>query len=205
MRYLVLMLVCFSLSACSVFSPVKTEGTTSYVLNTLPSPSAARKPQRRIILLVPQTMAVQAYNTTQMAYTTKPYEIAYFAKNRWIDTPADMLQNLLVQALQDTHYFYAVVLAPAAAQYDVILNTRLLQFEQRFFSGKSAVFITLRAQLVRSSDNRVMASRQFQAMAAAPQNTPYGGVIAANQAAAKLLAEVVGFCLEYKRSYHSPL
>jgi len=183
------------LSACSVFSPVKTEQTTAYVLNTLPSP-ATKKPTHKITLLVMQPTTSQVYNTTQMAYTTQPYQVAYFAKSRWADTPAQMLQSLLVEALQNTHYFYAVGMSPMLGQYDYVLNMQLLQFEQRFSGLASEIIITLRAQISKPADNAVIATRQFTIVEPALVNTPYGGVVAANKATARLLTAVRKFCLQ---------
>ena len=35
--------------------------------------------------------------TTQMAYSTEAYQIAYFAKNEWAETPSQMIQPLIVK------------------------------------------------------------------------------------------------------------
>lgn len=185
----------FLLLACSVFSPVKTEQSTSYVLNTLPRP-ITKKPAHRVTLMVAQPVTSQIYNTTQMVYTAQPYQVAYFAKSRWADTPTQMLQSLLVQALQDTHYFYVVGLSPGLGQYDYTLNMQLLQFEQRFFGHSSKVFMTLRVQIIKVANNQVVATKQFSVEETAPESSPYGGVVAANQATAKTLAQVTRFCLQ---------
>jgi cholesterol transport system auxiliary component len=129
-----------------------------------------------------------------MAYTAQPYQIAYFVKSRWADTPAQMLQSLLTQALQDTHYFYMVGASPASGYYDYVLNTQLLQFEQTFSGHGSEFYITLRAQLIKTASNQVIATRQWTVIEAAPENTPYGGVIAANRATVKMLERVAAFC-----------
>lgn len=185
----------FLLTACSVFSPVKIEQPTTYVLNTLPTP-VTKKPLHHVTLLVTQPAVNEIYDTAQMAYTSNPYQVAYFAKSRWIDTPAQMLQPLLAQALQDTHYFYAIGLPPALGQYDYILNTRLLQFEQHFAGSSSQFLITLRAQIVKTINNQVIAAKQFTVVEPAFENTPYGGVVAANKAIAKILFQVTQFCLQ---------
>jgi len=187
--------ILFLLSACSVFSPVKTEQTTSYVLNTLPSP-VTKKPTHKITLMVTQPATSQIYNTTQMAYTMQPYQVAYFAKSRWADTPPQMLQSLLAEALQNTHYFYAVGVSPVLGQYDYVLNMQLVQFVQRFSGRGSEVLITLRTQISKPADNQVIAAKQFVIVEPAPANTPYGGVVAANKATARLLMQITRFCLQ---------
>ncbi|MCD6039832.1 MAG: hypothetical protein K0S27_1232 [Gammaproteobacteria bacterium] len=183
----------FLLSACSVFSPIKTDQPTSYLLNTLPKP-ITKKPKHRMTLIVAPPSASQIYNTTQMAYTLQSYQISYFAKNRWADTPAQMVHSLLVQTLQDMHYFYAVGMPPMSGYYDYVLNTQLLQFEQRFSGDLSQFIITLRVQLVKMGNNQIIATRQFTAVEPALENTPHGGVVAANRATTKILAQVARFC-----------
>lgn len=193
-KVLVMAIACL-LSACSVFYPVKTEQTTSYVLNTLPS-SVTKKPTHKITLLVAQPATSQIYNTTQMAYTTQPYQVAYFVKSRWADTPSQMLQSLLTEALQNTHYFYAVGVSPVLSQYDYVLNMQLLQFEQRFSGHMSEILITLRAQISKTANGQVVAAKQFTIVEPTLANTPYAGVVAANKGTAKLLAQVTKFCLQ---------
>jgi len=182
------------LSACSVFSPVKNEPINLYVLNTLPK-IHTQKSRHPITVLVTQPTASEINNTTQMAYTIGRYQVAYFAKHRWADTPAQMLQALLVQTLQNTKYFNAVELPPVIGRYDYVINTQLLQFEQRFFTNSSDVMMIVRAQIIKTSNNKIIAAKQFTVIKPAPQPTPYGGVVAANQAAAKLSAQLVKFCL----------
>lgn len=184
---------CFLLSAC--LSPVKSESENTYVINTLPHP-VIKKPTHKITLLVLTPEASQIYNTTQMAYSTQSYQVNYFSKNVWADTPAQMLQLLLMRSLQNTHYFYAVTSPSTVSFYDYVLNTQLLQLEQRFYAHSSEVIILLRAQLINAANNRVIATKQFKVVRPAFENTPYGGVIAANKAAAEMLAQVTRFCLQ---------
>ncbi len=189
-----ILMVQFILSGCSIFSPVKTEQTNTYVLNTLPRP-VAKKHMHQINIMVMQPEASLMYETTQMAYSTQPYRMAYFGKNNWAETPSQMLQSLLVQTLQDTHYFHSVGVPSSLGRYDYVLSTQILNFEQRFFGRASEVVVTVRAQVIKVASNQVVAAKQFMVVEMAPENTPYGGVVAANQAVAKILGKVARFCL----------
>ncbi len=182
------------LYGCSMFAPVPPVPTSNYLLNATPAPvSAAKNTQQTLLVASPQTM--QAYNTTHMVYTTQPYQLAYFAKSEWADTPTQMLQPLIVQTLQNTHSFRAVVSTPFVGPYDVMLNTQLLQLQQEFLQKPSQVRMTLRAQLISGKDNHVIATKEFSALVTAPQETPYGGVIAANRATQEILRQLALFCL----------
>lgn len=184
------------LSACSLFSPVQME-QTEYIIDSVPY-TAAKKHMRAISILVPQPDASTIYNTTSMAYTQKPYEISYFAKNRWAATPPQMLQPLIVETLQNTHYFRSVGGAGALGSYDYVLHTEILEFNQEFFGNCSVMNVKLRAQVVKTSTNRVVATKEFAVIETAPQSTPYGGVVAANRAVSRILSQMAAWCVKQR-------
>lgn len=191
-KIIVLFVMLFLLSSCSVFSPINDVKTT-YKLNAVPHP-LIKKAHRRIALLVTEPETDAFYNTTQIAYTTRPYQIGYFAKNSWAATPSRMLQPLLVQTLQQTRYFFTVSPSSlAGGQYNAILNTEILRLEQDFSQNPSQVHFALRAQLVNATTNKVIAAKQFSAVEIAHENTPYGGVIAANRAVKRVLKQIAEF------------
>jgi len=195
MRNMLVVMLLFLSSGCTLMSPVKTETKTTYVLNTVPHPMMKRS-KRQITLLVTRSESGAIYNTTEMVYAIKPYQIAYFVKNSWADSPTKMLQPLIIQTMQNTHYFHGVNLPSFSGKYDFVLNTQLLQLQQDFFNEYSVVHLTLRAQLVDAATSRVIAAKQFSVEEVAPSNNPYGGVIAANKATASILKQLAKFCLD---------
>jgi cholesterol transport system auxiliary component len=56
------------------------------------------------------------------------------------------------------------------------------------------VRFTLRAQLIDVDARRVLASAEFDETEVAPSDDPYGGVLAANRALARLLERLAAFC-----------
>lgn len=184
------------LSGC--FGPIQTEPTSTYVLNTIPS-CIPKRTTRPITLLVLQPDTRPVYNTTQMAYTIKPYQVAYFGRNQWAETPSQMLQPLIVQSLQSTHYFRAVVTPPYAGQYNYLLSTQILELQQNYVRCPNVVEFSVRAQLLRGETNQVVATKQFTVAVPIRRRTPYSGVFAANQATGIMLAELTNFCLEHAK------
>lgn len=188
-----LTLVTVALTSCSMLSPVKTEPKTAYVINALPRVSTHAR--HATTIMVSQVGSEAIYNTSQMAYSKHPYQVAYFAKNRWAARPADMLQPLIIQTLQNTHYFHAVVTSSSIGQADYLLNTQLIQMQQEFNSCSSYYRMKLRAQLINVNTNKTIATKVFSVTINAPYYNPYGGVIAANQATAIILKKLTKFCL----------
>lgn len=192
--YRLLILVCsFVLTGCSLFSPVKLQPQHEYLINTAPAVAVKKPGHATLMVTMPSTTPV--YNTKEMAYTTYPHQIAYFANNSWADTPSNMLQALIVQTLQNTHYYRSVVAAPFPAHYDLILHTALVKLQQDFTRQPSVIRLTLQAELISANTNQVISSKAFTIVRPAPRNDPYGGVIAANRAASDLMRQLVNFCL----------
>lgn len=182
------------LTSCSLLSPVKTNDESKYLLTAVPGVKKQTMRHTTLLVLKPETSA--AFNTNQIAYKTRPYQLAYFAKNRWAETPSNMVQRLMVQTLQNTRHYHAVITTPFTGTYDYMLSTQLIELVQDFTQNPSIAKLTLRAQIIRTSDSHVIAAKQFSASSVAPENTPYGGVIAANQAISQILSELSIFCVK---------
>lgn len=196
MKYGKFLIFIFTILLSGCLGPVQTEPSATYVLNTIPC-HVPTKPARHITLLVLQPETRPVINTTQMAYTIKPFQVAYFGRNQWAETPSQMLEPLMVQSLQNTHYFHAVVTPPYTGRYDYMLSTQILQLQQDYVCCPNVVKFTLRAQLTRTVTNQVIATKQFTVVMPIRRRTPYSGVIAANEATAKILAELTEFCLQH--------
>src|SRR5437763_916715 len=118
MKNIILLPFFILLSACSLLPPVKSDDITNYVLNSIP---CVRHHSRHCInLYVATIVSYPLYDTDNMAYSTHPYVIEYFAKNKWADTPARLLRPLVVKTLQDTHYFHAVTTSSNSIRYDYV-------------------------------------------------------------------------------------
>jgi cholesterol transport system auxiliary component len=107
-----------------------------------------------------------------------------------------MLAPLLAQALEQSGGFRAVVQSPSLATAQLRLDTELVRLQQDFSARPSRVQLTLRAQLIDTDTRRVLAAAEFDESEAAPTDDPYGGVIAANRALARLLERVAAFCAD---------
>ncbi len=182
------------LTSCSVFSPVKIEPQTTYVLNTLPQPTI-KKSARHITLLVmpPETNSV--YKTTRIAYTTRPYQVGYFAKNAWAEQPADMIYPLIIQTLQNTRHFYAIATMSNPVNYDYVLNTQIMELLQDYTHVTGLVFLTVRAEITNAKTNRIIATKEFTIVEDFLQKNPYCGVAATNHATARMLQQLAEFCV----------
>jgi len=190
----ILLLVSMLLAGCAALQPAQVETPNLYVLEAKPLAKAARA-KHDLVLEVGGPHASPGFDTAQMIYVKRPYELDHFAANQWADTPSRMLAPLLVQALEQTGSFKAVVEAPGIVPADVRVDVELVRLQQNFAARPSRVELTLRLQLTDVRAKRVLATRTIDESENAPSDDPYGGVIAANLALQRVLEQVAEFCV----------
>ena len=183
-----------SIAACAALQPPKAESPNLYVLTANPLGEGERPP-RDVVIEVSIPRAWPGFDTPQMAYVQQPFEIAYFASNRWADTPSRMLGPVLARALEQTRIFRAVVQAPSGIGSDLRLDTEIVRLQQNFAFRPSRAEFTLRAQLSDVRTRRVVASRTFEEVEDAPSDNAAGGAAAANTALQRMLERIADFCV----------
>ena len=153
-----------------------------------PRPSNGRN--ARAVLLITLPSAQPGFETQRMAYLLRPYEIQYYGYNQWADTPARMLHRVMVKGFDQSGLWAAVLETPGTVRADYRLASEDLVVEQQFFSNPSRIRLSLRARLIDLKAQKIIAARHFEIFETALSDDPYGGVIAANHAAGKLLTEI---------------
>lgn len=126
------------------------------------------------------------FNTSRMAYMEDDNSLRYFAFSQWLDTPAYMLQPLLVVALERSDRFHTVVRSPSPVRSRFILASDNLALVQRFDGSQSTVRLALRVQLIDSMHGRILLDEPLIFSREAPAN-PAQGVATANTLAAEMM------------------
>lgn len=192
-----LMVMLTALAACSLLKPPPVAEVKTYILEPVVAPATptlASQPTS-VVMVVAEPRSQPGYATARMAYVKRDYALDYFANSQWADTPARMLQPLLVNALEATSHYAAVLRAPAAVAGGLRLDTEVAHMEQVFVVQPSRMHIALRVQLIDPQRGEVLGTRVFDASSPAPAEDAYGGVQAANQMLAPLLKDIAAFCV----------
>jgi len=182
-------------TACSSLLPPPAPAPSLHVLDAAPAAAAQAAQRRELVLEVSAPKAWPGFDTAQMTYTRKAHALEYYANNRWADAPARMIGPLIARAVEQTGAFRAVLQPPTTVAADLRLSTELVRLQQNFSSKPSEIELVLHVQLVDVRARVVVATRTFEATEAAPSEDPHGGVIAANRALERLLAQVAAFCV----------
>lgn len=193
-RIAMAVVVLSSVTSCTLLSPVHIE-TRKEVLSQLPGELPQRTTHAATLLILPpETNPI--FDTTQMAYRIRPYQIDYFTQHEWGASPAQMLLPLLVKTLENTHYFSEVLTPPYPSSYTYALRTEIRELTQDFTTNSAAVQLLLRVQLIDGNTSRNIATKEIALREPMQNKTPYAGVVAANNATAKALQAVAIFVLE---------
>jgi cholesterol transport system auxiliary component len=174
-------------------TPAGNQPVTTFLLAPeLPSEVSSSGQGPTVLVSVPD--ARPGYHTPRLAYIKERYRLDYFAYHQWVDTPAAMLQPLLVSALRARRGVGAVTTGDAeGVAADLRLNTSILHLYQDFRTRPSRGSVALVVRLVDLRQGRVLAVRAFDADVPAPEDSPYGGVVAINRALARLLPQIADF------------
>jgi cholesterol transport system auxiliary component len=190
-RSLIFTLIVFS-SAC-VIGPSESNAPRSYFLNpeiSWKNPHGYGERIGTAVLLITQPKPQAGFDTARMAYLLRPYEINYFAFNQWADPPARLLHRIMVENLDKTGLWSAVLQTAGTVPAQYRLDCDNLIVEQQFISRPSRVRLALRAQMIDVKKQAILASQYFELFETAASDDAYGGVLAANRAAEKLLVEM---------------
>lgn len=181
------------LAACTIMPAADPTEGRLFMLDAMPAP-AASPGNGKLTLLVSTPRGHAGYETANMAYVDQQHTLSYFSKSHWADAPSRMLTPLLVRTLEQSGDFKAVAQAPSPALAQLRLDSELTQLHQDFTQKPSRVRLTLRVQLIALGSGEVIAGSSISHEVAAASDTPYGGVIAANQALVQVLADVRQLC-----------
>ena len=184
------------LAGCSLLLPPRPEPAKAVLSEVPDDVPHGRRHAANLLVLLPE--ASPAYDTTRMAYSVKRYEVAYFRDHEWAGTPPRMVQPLLVWTLQRTGFFRAILSPPETADIGYSLRTSILDLVQDYTVTPPVLRLSLRFQLLGAS-GRPIAGREIKVQEAMREATPYAGVIAANDALAKVLRVAARFVLAAAR------
>ena len=183
------------IGACSL-GPTQTTTPRTYFLNpeiSWKNPHGYGERIGTTVLLVTLPKAQAGFDTARMVYLLRPYEVNYYAVNQWADTPARLLHRIMVENLDKTGLWSTVLQTPGTIPAQYRLDSDNLVLEQQFFSHPSRVRLALRAQIVDVKKQTILATQYFYVFEVAASDDPYGGVLAANRAAEKLLIEMAAW------------
>jgi cholesterol transport system auxiliary component len=189
-----LLLSLMLLSGCEslLMSGTRDEVSVYVLESAMPETKVSPNPAGPAIT-VSTPRAGPGFTGSQMLYVEQDHRLDAFAFHRWADTPANMLEPLLVQAVENSGLFSAVAPGATGVRSALRLDSEVLRLQQNFGASDSKVELALRFTLVDESAGRVVATRVMTFHETAGEKSPYGGVVAANRAVGRTLSALQAF------------
>lgn len=174
------------MTSCSALLSKQSLQATYYTLERAEAKlqtKPALNPNNRLpTLIITMPKAAPGFDTRRMMYTRAPHQLEYFARNEWIDTPAQMLRPLMISAIEITGAFNAVLTKQSVVASDLRLESEVIKLVQDFSTKPSQVQFTLKVSFIDSATQQVIATQEFNERVNANSDNPIGGVLAANVA-----------------------
>jgi cholesterol transport system auxiliary component len=186
-----------ALSACGSLLSSPSEPGKIYVLS--PNLATAPAPSRTSWQLVVARPEASASLTTERIALLRGAEMDYYADAQWTDAVPQLLQNLLVEAIEKSGV--AVARDVQGIKADYILQTEIRAFDARYDQADAPprIEVDIMAKLIAQRTAAFVAAREFRREAQAAANSVPAAVAAFDQAVSAILADIAGWVLATPR------
>ena len=116
----ILVLLVGMAAGCGSARPVK-----YYVLDVPPAPANSTAAQYSVRLLVGRVNTSHLYRDDRLVFGSGPVELGTYESERWAETPADMVQDMLVSSLRSTGQYLSVSRLGTNVRGDYIVRGHL--------------------------------------------------------------------------------
>ncbi|MDX9959898.1 MAG: hypothetical protein RBS32_00255, partial [Aliarcobacter sp.] len=113
-------------------------------------------------------------------YTTKAYQFEEYALNKWINKPSDMIYNNLFEAFEASNIYKTVLKEKRKDDSAYVLKTDVIDIYNSVENDKSYAVLKVKFYLQMNKEN--IKTYTYDKKIQALSNTPYGFVVAINEA-----------------------
>src|SRR3984893_10041979 len=107
-------------ASCGASRPIK-----YYVLDVSPAPAISTSAQFPITLLIGRVTASHLYRDDRIVYGAGPVELGTYEYQRWAESPADMVQDILISSLRSSGQYRSVSRVESNFRGDYIFRAHL--------------------------------------------------------------------------------
>lgn len=185
-----LALTALEVSGCSAVSKASAP-LDAYTLQPLPA-TGGRGGSRHLVVDLPT--ASGALTTDRILIKPNPLQAEYLPKGRWVDPVPQLVQTLLVASLQNAGGFRLVGRDAAGLTPDFVALAEVNAFQAEApapGSTTTLVRVGLTLSLLSATDNRLIATRRFDATQMATSTDALTLVTAFDAATRQVLAAAV--------------
>ncbi|MFV0932541.1 ABC-type transport auxiliary lipoprotein family protein [Pseudomonas jessenii] len=190
------------ISSCSILP--KPEPFEVYRLPSAQSASASHGTPQRWSLRLSKFQSSEALNSPNIAVIPQGDVISHYKGSRWSDPAPVLVRNRLLEGFQHDGRVPLLSTDDSIFQTDLELGGSLQAFQTQYQGTNASAVVRLDALLVRSYDQRILASRRFEVRQPL-SNVQVPAVVAGfGQANDQLTAQVVNWAVEQGQKLAPP-
>jgi len=180
--------------SCSILP--KPEPFEVYRLPSAQSASASHGTPQRWSLRLSKFQSSEALNSPNIAVIPQGDVISHYKGSRWSDPAPVLVRNRLLDGFQDDGRVPLLSTDDSIFQTDLELGGSLQAFQTEYQGTNASAVVRLDALLVRSYDQRILASRRFEVRQPLSDVQVPAVVAGFGQANDQLTAQVVNWAVE---------
>jgi cholesterol transport system auxiliary component len=144
-------------------------------------------------LAIDLPQAPAGIDNSRIALSRGPLTLDYYADAEWTDRVPDLIQNLLIDAFENSAALTAVDQNSGGLREDFLLRTEIRHFEAVYGAEGALpqVWVEIMARLVAMPRRTLVAQARFEQRVAATANAVPAAVAAFDSASAAVLREIV--------------
>ncbi|MNF29230.1 hypothetical protein D3C76_338560 [compost metagenome] len=190
------------ISSCSILP--KPEPFEVYRLPSAQSASASHGTPQRWSLRLSKFQSSEALNSPNIAVIPQGDVISHYKGSRWSDPAPVLVRNRLLEGFQHDGRVPLLSTDDSIFQTDLELGGSLQAFQTEYQGTNASAVVRLDALLVRSYDQRILASRRFEVRQPL-SNVQVPAVVAGfGQANDQLTVQVVSWAVEQGQKLAPP-
>ncbi|CAI8967840.1 hypothetical protein PS893_02457 [Pseudomonas fluorescens] len=190
------------ISSCSILP--KPEPFEVYRLPSAQSASASHGTPQRWSLRLSKLQSSEALNSPNIAVIPQGDVISHYKGSRWSDPAPVLVRNRLLEGFQHDGRVPLLSTDDSIFQTDLELGGSLQAFQTEYQGTNASAVVRLDALLVRSYDQRILASRRFEVRQPL-SNVQVPAVVAGfGQASDQLTVQVVSWAVEQGQKLAPP-
>ena len=190
------------IGACSILP--KPEPFEVYRLPSAQSSSASHGAPQRWSLRLNKFQSSEALNSPNIAVIPQGDVLSHYKGSRWSDPAPVLVRNRLLQGFQHDGRVTLLSTDDSIFQTDLELGGSLQAFQTEYQDTNASVVVRLDALLVRSYDQRILASRRFEVRQPLSAVQVPAVVVGFGQANDQLTTQVVNWAVEQGQKLAPP-
>lgn len=190
------------IGSCSILP--KPEPFEVYRLPSVQNASASHGTPQRWSLRLTKLQSSEALNSPNIAVIPQGDVISHYKGSRWSDPVPVLVRNRLLEGFQHDGRVPLLSTDDSIFQTDLELGGNLQAFQTEYQGTNAGVVVRLDALLVRSYDQRILASRRFEVRQPLSSVQVPAVVAGFGQANDQLTAQVVNWTVEQGQKLAPP-